>query len=263
MPLNSSNPFRDTRVAAEFADMIDAESAVNEEFDRETNVYVPTSENDLKKEFNTEMSERAETASAEEDEGWIDEVDKPRELSNLCEGCGVDTLEIDEYYMVDFDMWKTVVPEEYQAGVLCIGCLEGYLGEELVSEHFIEAPVNYFPSKSERLMNRWGQWFRDFDGPYDTPEEMRADAKELRKRFDGLVTRVGGKRVVRVNVDTNNIVRDGLTKVYLFRIPEKINVGDTVIAHDIAEEADFNAVVVTVESHKAYLRVDWDSAQHW
>lgn len=263
MPLNSRNSFRDTRVAAEFAEMIDAESAVNEEFNRETNVYVPTSESALIKEFSAEMSERAESESAEEDEVDYYTSAMKHETSPLCEGCGVDTFEIDEYYMVQFDIWKTVVPEEYQAGLLCIGCLEGYLGEELISEHFTEAPVNYCRSSSERLMNRWGQWFRDFDGPYETPEEIRAAAKELRKRFDGLVTRVGGKRVVRVPVDTNNIVRDGLTKVYLFRVPEKINVGDTVIAHDIAEEADFNAVVVAVESHKAYLRLDWDSSQPW
>lgn len=267
MPLNSRNSFRDTRVAAEFAEMIDAEAAVNEEFDRETNVYVPITERDLIKSFNAEMSEKSEPVSVDED--LVDEVDyyetpaMKRELSDLCEGCGVDTLEIDEYYMVQFDIWKTVVPKEYQYDLLCIGCLEGYLGRELVSEDFIEAPVNYCRSKSERLMNRWGQWFRDFDGPYESPEDIHADAKELGKRFDGLVTRVSGKRVVRVTVDTNNIARGDLTKVYLFRVPEKINVGDTVIAHDIAEEADFNAVVVTVENNKAYLRLDWDSAQPW
>lgn len=183
MTLNSRNSFRDTRVAAEFAEIIDAEAAVNEEFDRETDVYVPISER-------KETQGTAETKVVETTTHVYERTAEDRELFR-CQGCNVDTLEIDEYYMVQFHIWKSAVPVKFQDHVLCIGCLEGYLGRELVSEDFIEAPVNYFPSKSERLMNRWGQWFRDFDGPYETPEEMHADAEELGKRFDGLVTRNG------------------------------------------------------------------------
>ena len=189
--------------------------------------------------------------------------DQKRKLSSLCEGCKVDTFEIDEYYMVQFDIWQTVVPKEFQRDVLCIGCLEGYLGRQLISEDFIEAPINYMPSKSERLMNRWGQWFRDFDGPYENPEELQAAARELGERIDGLVKRTGPKYMVRVDVDTNNLVRDGLTLARLLRVVDEINVGDTVIAHDYAEEADFFAQVVTVEGKRVYLRIDWDTANPW
>jgi hypothetical protein len=272
MPLNSRNSFRDARVAAEFAEMIDAESAVNEDFDKETNVYVPISETNLIKSYSIEMSEKKEPVSvapvpSDEDEaGEIDDYEdsaEKRELSLLCEGCGVDTLEIDEYYMVQFDLWKMFVPKEIQRQVLCIGCLEGYLGRELVSEDFIEAPVNYCRSESERLMNRMGQWFRDFDGPHETPEEIHAAAKEMRKRFDGKVKRAGPKYLVRVDVDTNNIVRGGLTLARLVRVADEINVGDTVLAHDMAEEADFFATVEAVEGKRAYLKLDWDSAVPW
>lgn len=186
-----------------------------------------------------------------------------KESSMNCRGCGVDTAEIDEYYMVQFDLWKIYVPKEIQRQVLCIGCLEGYLGRQLVSEDFIEAPINYSPSKSERLMNRLGSWFRDFDGLNETPEDIRAAAKEMRKRFDGKVKRDGPKYLVRVDVDTNNIVRGGLTLARLVRVADEINVGDTVLAHDMAEAADFFATVEAVEGKRAYLKLDWDSGVPW
>lgn len=185
------------------------------------------------------------------------------EFSMLCRGCGVDTDEIDEYYMVQLDLWKIFVPKEHQRQVLCIGCLEGYLGRQLISEDFIEAPVNYTRDKSERLLNRMGQWFREFDGPYDTPEEREKSWKELGRRLDGKVKREGHKYLVRVDVDTNNIVRGGLTLARLVRVVDEINVGDTVLAHDFAEAADFFATVEVVEGRRAYLKLDWDSAVPW
>jgi hypothetical protein len=69
--------------------------------------------------------------------------------------------------------------------------------------------------------------------------------------------------MVRVDVDTNNLVRDGLTLARLLRVVDEINVGDTVIAHDYAEEADFFAQVVTVEGKRVYLRIVWDTANPW
>lgn len=112
----------------------------------------------------------------------IEQVDEP---SFDCRGCGIDTDEIYEYYMVQFSIWETVVPKEYQSEMLCIGCLEGYLGRQLVSADFTEVPLNYFPDKSERLLNRLGEWFRAFDGPYETVEEFRAASIEATKRLKG------------------------------------------------------------------------------
>lgn len=93
--------------------------------------------------------------------------------SSLCQMCGEDTEALAEYYMVTFELWKTVVLEEMQPGMLCVGCLEGLLGRELVSEDFLEAPVNYSAYKSERLLARLGEWFRAADGPFASQSEMK------------------------------------------------------------------------------------------
>lgn len=70
-------------------------------------------------------------------------------------------------------------------------------------------------------------------------------------------------KVIKIPVDTNNIILDGLTKASLHRVTDELHVGDHVIAHDIAESADFDAVVVAVMETTAQLRLDWDSAQPW
>ena len=72
------------------------------------------------------------------------------------------------------------------------------------------------------------------------------------------------KSLPSITVDTNNIIHGGLTKASLRRVGDaEINVGDHVIAHDIAEAANFNAVVVAVMGTTAHLRLDWDSAHPW
>lgn len=92
----------------------------------------------------------------------------------ICMGCGVDTDAIDEYYMVQFEIWKTSVPKWAQRGILCIGCLEDRVGRELTTEDFIEAPVNYTLDKSERLLSRLGEWFRAADNPWESDEQRQA-----------------------------------------------------------------------------------------
>lgn len=184
-------------------------------------------------------------------------------FSMLCRVCGVDTAEIDEYYMIQFDLWQTVVPKEHQKKYLCIGCLEGYLGRKLVSEDFIEAYINYDRSGSDRLMDRLGQWFRDFDGPYETSEDIKKASKEFGRRMDGKVKRGGPKYMARVDVNTENIVRGNLTLAKNIRAVDEFNIGDTVFAHNIAEEADFFATVAAVEGKSVYLKMDWDSKNPW
>ncbi len=68
-----------------------------------------------------------------------------------CVDCGIDTIEIDEYYMVWNDIW----PLEGR-GMLCIGCLENRLGRELTREDFTDAPINEIFTYSDRLKNRLG-----------------------------------------------------------------------------------------------------------
>ena len=68
--------------------------------------------------------------------------------------CRVNTLHINEYYMVQNEIWRAAVPSG--PGMLCIGCLEARLGRLLVKEDFTDVPVNsIFPVQhSGRLLTR-------------------------------------------------------------------------------------------------------------
>lgn len=135
--------------ADEFADIVEAEGNVNDDLNRETNF--PTSGSDIVKFYSAEIgSARTEYPSPT--------VNTDADLFR-CRGCGVDTDKINEYYMVQFDLWKSVVPASYHRDVLCIGCLEDFLGRELVTSDFIEVPANYIFPKSERLRSRMGSRF--------------------------------------------------------------------------------------------------------
>ena len=71
----------------------------------------------------------------------------------ICKDCQVDTLHIDEYYMVTDGVWELANPQ--RRGMLCIGCLENRLGRQLTASDFTAAPINngVFP-QSERLAAR-------------------------------------------------------------------------------------------------------------
>jgi hypothetical protein len=64
-----------------------------------------------------------------------------RSVSVNCLGCGVDTAEIGEYYMVRDEVWLRVNPG--RAGMLCIGCVEKRLGRPLNPLDFTDAPINF------------------------------------------------------------------------------------------------------------------------
>lgn len=78
-----------------------------------------------------------------------------------CLDCGVNTLSIDEYYMVQFGLWDKATSSA-RSGMLCIGCLETRIGRTLTSEDFIEAPINYgFFGASQRMRDRLGPKFTE------------------------------------------------------------------------------------------------------
>ena len=70
--------------------------------------------------------------------------------SLLCLDCGVDTIAIDEYYMVTHELWAN------SDGMLCIGCLEKRLGRELTPDDFPSCWDDRDHPKSERLLERLG-----------------------------------------------------------------------------------------------------------
>ncbi len=58
-----------------------------------------------------------------------------------------------EYYMVRDEAWLAAHPS--RDGMLCIGCLEGRLGRELLPGDFVDAPVNAdLRRPSDRLASR-------------------------------------------------------------------------------------------------------------
>jgi hypothetical protein len=57
-----------------------------------------------------------------------------------CLACSVNTLHIDEYYMLTDEVWHAANPNG--RGMMCIGCVEARLGRELTASDFTDAPVN-------------------------------------------------------------------------------------------------------------------------
>jgi hypothetical protein len=70
-----------------------------------------------------------------------------------CMDCDTNTHLIDEYYMVQFDLWYSVA----EKGMLCIGCLESRIGRKLTPSDFIDCAVNDgIFGLSDRLKDRLG-----------------------------------------------------------------------------------------------------------
>jgi hypothetical protein len=83
-----------------------------------------------------------------------------------CCDCSIGTIAIDEWYMVNNEVWEQawsgrrrsqyVIPgsggliDEF----LCIGCLEKRIGRTLCRTDFIDAPINRFLNNSDRLLDR-------------------------------------------------------------------------------------------------------------
>lgn len=71
-----------------------------------------------------------------------------------CLDCDQNTSVMDEYYMVQFELWGSVTKGD---GMLCIGCLETRLDRKLVAADFIDAPINQGSCpQSARLLDRLG-----------------------------------------------------------------------------------------------------------
>ncbi len=83
----------------------------------------------------------------------------PTAKGSLCVDCGVDTVEINEYYMTTTALWARAGMKPNN-GMLCIGCLEQRVGHKLKSSDFSECPLNWrnvlYPElASLRLFSRY------------------------------------------------------------------------------------------------------------
>jgi hypothetical protein len=72
----------------------------------------------------------------------------------ICLGCGENTSKMKEHYFVRSDVWFAAHSSE--AGMLCVGCLEGRLGRVLRPDDFTDAHINNVRrnAMSDRLRNR-------------------------------------------------------------------------------------------------------------
>lgn len=74
-----------------------------------------------------------------------------------CLDCGVDTLEIRDWYMLQLEVWQKVITSKDPIArrFLCILCLEKRLGRTLEAADFVDAPINKpNPKMSALLMSR-------------------------------------------------------------------------------------------------------------
>lgn len=69
-----------------------------------------------------------------------------------CLDCGVDTSVIGEYYMLKDAIWLQANPAG--EGQLCIACVERRLGRQLSPEDFLDAPINFRATVSDRVTDR-------------------------------------------------------------------------------------------------------------
>jgi hypothetical protein len=71
-----------------------------------------------------------------------------------CLDCGVNTSEIDEYYMLHDPIWHQANPND--DGMLCIGCVESRLGRPLRATDFTPTRVNdaTVHHRSSRMIDR-------------------------------------------------------------------------------------------------------------
>lgn len=72
-----------------------------------------------------------------------------------CHDCGVNTWEIQEYYMIHNHLWEI---HGVKIGMLCVGCLEERFGRQLRPTDFTLVPINWESHEwhSDRLASRIG-----------------------------------------------------------------------------------------------------------
>jgi hypothetical protein len=78
---------------------------------------------------------------------------EPWQETAECADCRWDTCLLDEWYMVNDNLWKAAGMEE-MGGCLCIGCLEERLGRRLRPDDFSDCLINKLANISSRLRAR-------------------------------------------------------------------------------------------------------------
>lgn len=71
-----------------------------------------------------------------------------------CMDCKQCTSCMNEYYMVQTEVWEQAIPKSKRRKLICLGCLEKRLGRELTRADFTDAPINNIYQNSDRMMDR-------------------------------------------------------------------------------------------------------------
>jgi len=99
-----------------------------------------------------------------------------------CADCNVDTLEIQEFYMVHHDLWKSAMAGRR---LLCIGCLETRIGRRIIADDFLPVPANLSDKQSARLSDRLAGFAEEHAGAIMdalwTKQSEREKARKLRR----------------------------------------------------------------------------------
>jgi len=76
----------------------------------------------------------------------------------ICRDCGINTLEINEYYMLKNDIWLQINGGHLK-GILCIDCAEKRLGRMTTPNDFNDYPINdQCAEKNEKMRLRIKGW---------------------------------------------------------------------------------------------------------
>lgn len=75
---------------------------------------------------------------------------------SICMDCGENTSMLREFFMLEQDLWDSIITTSERTGMLCIGCVEGRLGDQLRPQDFDPAWRHLSPMPSPRLLLRRG-----------------------------------------------------------------------------------------------------------
>lgn len=131
-------------------------------------------------------TEDDEYAAFKEESLHLGYVERPKNDHDafICSGCGVNTLEISEYYSLKLKIWLAGNHGLFR-GMRCLSCVETNLGRELVTDDFTDAPVNYWFPMSVKMFKLVAPIQKQIiDSSKLKKSWKRPEYKALEKRLD-------------------------------------------------------------------------------
>jgi hypothetical protein len=73
-----------------------------------------------------------------------------------CMDCELNTSRLREHFMLEQDVWESIIRLSERDGMLCVGCVELRLGRTLTPDDFDPAWRHLSPQPSAMLLSRRG-----------------------------------------------------------------------------------------------------------